>query len=154
MSGDNPNTDTALAEAQAENERLKQRLATDAAARERAEADKVALEPAERAGIAALITALPAAADSASADFAEPGSSDPATPRARLIGFLRRLPVQVEYAEITRQAAEPPAAGWSGPADYAVEAGAMDLHKRVLALCESQGIGYEAALDRLTARAA
>ena len=67
---------------------------------------------------------------------------------------MRRLPVQVEYAEITRQAAEPPAAGWSGPADYAVEAGAMDLHKRVLALCESEGIGYEAALDRLTARAA
>ena len=151
-----------LAETQAENARLKQQLEANAQDRVRAEADAVALElaeagripPAQQKSIAALIAAQPDGADDASADFADPGSSDPATPRARLVGFLRSLPEQIVYRELT---GEQGGATGAGAADFNAPAGAevgsrnADLHKRAKAYQAQHNVSYAEAIDKLAA---
>ena len=105
--------------------------------------------PRDQGALASVLTLLP---DSATVEFAEgdSGGVKPGPARTFLRQFLTRLPAQVEYAEVSAaETSRPGAAKSIAPAGYGVDPSGAELHRRAVALSESQGIDYDEALDRL-----
>ena len=105
--------------------------------------------PRDQGALASVLTLLP---DGATVEFGEgdSGGVKPGPVRTFLRQFLTRLPAQVEYAEVSAaETSRPGAAKSIAPAGYGVDPSGAELHRRAVALSESQGIDYDEALDRL-----
>lgn len=148
--------EAALAEREAKLQAAEQHAA--AAAKQQAEteaaqfAERLAGEgrilPRHQAGLARILTLLPA---DASAEFAE-GEGQSAAPAVFLRDFLAGLPAQVQFGEVAPAASAPPASAgrFSAPASVQVRPDRLALHDQAVALSEADvNLSYIQAVSRL-----
>lgn len=156
-----------LAESQSQNESLRARLAASEARAKAAEekAEREAVEaavtelcekgivlPADKAVVVDMLLRHGDAEADRSADFAEPGSAEPQTPRARALSFFRRQRPQVPLGALSPD----PVTG-AGHTDFDRMTDA-ERHAAVVAFAETNAIdlrapgGYDKALDGARAR--
>ena len=104
--------------------------------------------PRHQAGLARILTLLPA---DASAEFAE-GEGKSAAPAVFLRDFLAGLPAQVQFGEVAPAASAPPASSgrFSAPASVQVRPDRLALHDQAVALSEADvNLSYIQAVSRL-----
>lgn len=148
--------EAALAEREAKLQAAEQRAAD--AAKQQAEteaaqfAERLAGEgrilPRHQAGLARILTLLPA---DASAEFAE-REGQSAAPAVFLRDFLSALPPQVQFGEATPATSAPPvsAGRFSAPASVQVRPDRLALHDHAVALSEADvNLSYIQAISRL-----
>ena len=110
------------------------------------------LLPADKSGIVEFLAAIPA---DQTLEFAG-SDGQPTKPKARdwFENFLRRLPVQVDFAERTASTASAEStAQFAAPAGYDVEPARLALHQRALDYQRAHpALSYEQALHALGGR--
>ncbi|MCY3689250.1 MAG: hypothetical protein OXG90_09755 [Gammaproteobacteria bacterium] len=143
-----------LAEAQAENARLAAR--SDRASVDRDVADLAEatgnVTDAERPVLAAVLLALPAGEDAASADFAEGDAGAKLTPRAGALAVLKNIAGRAQARK-----AKPPILSESAPADGGEIAGAdgavldAEAQRRIARIMQTENISFGEALNKALA---
>ena len=111
------------------------------------------LLPADKSGVIEFLAAIPA---EQTIEFAS-GDGQPLKPKARdwFESFLRRLPVQVDFAERSAAAAvvSPTATvQFAAPSGYDVDTARLELHQRALDHSRHHNVSYEQALAALGGR--
>ena len=113
------------------------------------------LLPKHKAAVVELLTALPT---DLKVQFAEDDNGAPAETDAGawLRGFLKEIPVQVDFAERAAPGSDPyrqrstgTAQGIRAPDGYAI-GGNADLHRQALEFAETHNVDYETALSRVS----
>lgn len=103
--------------------------------------------PRDKTGLVEFMAAIPA--DSV-LEFAEEGQIAKPKTRAWLEGFLKRMPVQVDFSERTAgAAAHDTAAQFSAPPGYAVDESQLSKHHQALALVKARGVPYSQAINEI-----
>ena len=111
------------------------------------------LLPKHKDAVVELLTALPA---DTKVQFAEGDGAPLETPAGDwLRGFLKELPVQVDFAERAPGAADPQRGGRASSTDMGVPLGfavgaSADLHRKALEFSEAHNVDYETALLRVS----
>ncbi|OIO55499.1 MAG: hypothetical protein AUJ55_10145 [Proteobacteria bacterium CG1_02_64_396] len=113
-------------------------------------ADGCRVLPADQAGLVAFMTA------DAPTDVIEFGEGDEKfkdTGEAWFKGFIRRLPRQVEFGEVSAQGDEGgEGAGYIPPTGFSVDPEKARIHRQALAYAEQHGVDYLVAVQKVGGR--